>query len=57
MSKDFNDNQGGIESSNSTIKNPVEAGTPKSGISEAPSGELADFGPGPGVGNSRKGIS
>ena len=53
---DFSKDQGGIESSSSTIKNPVEAGTPKSGISEAPSGELADFGPGPGVGNTRGGI-
>ena len=48
--------QGGIQSSTSTGRDPKESGTPKAGISEAPSSELADFGPGKGIGNTRRGI-
>ena len=56
MSKDFNDNQGGIESGTAVEFDPIESGVPKSGISEAPKTDVADFGPGPGIGNSRPGI-
>ena len=56
MSKDFNDDQGGIQSSNSTQFAPIESDVPKSGISEAPASELAPTAAGPGVGNSRRGI-
>lgn len=53
---DFNTDQGGIQSSQSTVADPIEAGTPKAGIVEAPAGERPIGGPGPGVGNSRPGI-
>lgn len=53
---DFSKDTGGIESSNSTIAAPIEGDLPKSGIAESPKGELAEFGPGPGVGNTRGGI-
>jgi hypothetical protein len=56
MSKDFSSDQGGIQSSSSTEFDPIESGTPKTGFSEAPKGEVAEFGAGPGVGNSRRGI-
>jgi hypothetical protein len=53
---DFNKDQGGIQSSTSTIADPVEAGISPSGIAEAPTAERPIGGPGPGVGNSRRGI-
>lgn len=56
MSKDFSDNQGGIQSSTSTQFDPIESGVPKSGISESPKGQLGETGPGPGIGNTRQGI-
>lgn len=56
VSKDFNDDQGGIQSSPSTIKQPAEGGVPKTGFNEAPSSDKGDFGPGPGIGNTRGGI-
>lgn len=57
MSKDFSSDQGGIQSSQSTVAEPIEAGISKSGIAEAPASERPIGGPGPGVGNSRRGIS
>ena len=56
MSKDFSSNQGGIQPSTATGRDPKESGTPKTGFTEAPKGELAGKGPGPGVGNTRGGI-
>lgn len=56
MSKDFSSDQGGIQSSDSTIFPLAEGPLPKSGIAEAPTEALVDFGPGPGIGNSRRGI-
>ena len=50
---DFSKDQGGIQSSPSTIKDPVEAGVPKTGFTEAPKAEVKEFGPGPGIGNTR----
>lgn len=56
MSKDFGSGQGGVQSSASTQFDPIEAGTPKTGFSEAPKAKVADFGPGPGVGANTKKI-
>lgn len=56
MAKDFSSDQGGIQSSNSTIKDPIEAGVSKSGIDESPKAETKYGAPGPGVGNTRGGI-
>lgn len=53
---DFSHDQGGIQSSNSTIKDPIEAGVSKSGIDEAPKAALGETSAGPGIGNTRKGI-
>lgn len=48
--------QGGIQSSSSTEFDATEAGTPTTGFTEAPKAECKSGEPGPGVGNSRKGI-
>lgn len=48
--------QGGVQSSSSTEFSPVEAGTPTSGINEAPASERPAGAAGPGIGNSRPGI-
>ncbi len=54
---DFSKDQGGIQSSQSTVADPIEAGISKSGIAESPaSPERPITGAGPGVGNSRRGI-
>lgn len=53
---DFSKDQGGIQSSTSTEFDPIESGVPKSGIAEAPKGQLGETGPGPGIGNTRQGI-
>ena len=57
MSKDFSSDQGGIQSSTSTEADPIEAGVPTTGFAESPKGEVCAGGPGPGIGNTRKGIS
>lgn len=49
--------QGGIQSSTSTEFDAIESGTPTTGFSEAPASERPQGGAGPGVGNSRRGIS
>lgn len=49
--------QPGVQTRPSTELDPTQAGTPSTGFDDAPSVPLAEFGPGPGVGNSRKGIS
>lgn len=56
MAKDFGSGQGGIQSSSSTEFDVVEAGTPKTGFTEAPAGECCKPQAGPGIGNTRKGI-
>jgi hypothetical protein len=56
MSKDFNDDQGGIQSSTSTQFAPIESGEPTTGFVQAPASERPTGGPGPGIGNSRRGI-
>lgn len=48
--------QGGIQSSTSTEADPIEAGTPTTGFTESPTAETCFGEPGPGVGNSRRGI-
>lgn len=53
---DFSKDQGGIQSSDSTQASPVEAGVPTTGFAESPKGEVCAGGPGPGIGNTRKGI-
>ena len=53
---DFSKDQGGIQSSPSTEFDPAEGGTPKTGFAESPKGDCADFGAGPGIGNTRGGI-
>ena len=54
---DFSKNQGGVQPSNATGRDPKHSDKPKTGFVEAPTGdELGKFGTGPGVGNSRKGI-
>lgn len=56
MAGDFGKGQGGKQSIDSTKRSPKESGTPKTGFQESPKGESAPKGPGPGVGNSRRGI-
>lgn len=56
MSRDFNDDQGGIEKAAETTFDPQEGPTPTTGFTQAPKTKLAEFGPGPGVGNTRGGI-
>jgi len=53
---DFSKDQGGIQSSTSTVADPIEAGTPTTGFTEAPKAQIAETGAGPGIGNSRRGI-
>lgn len=53
---DFSKDQGGIQSSGSTVADPVEGGTPVTGFAEAPKADCPKGGPGPGIGNSRRGI-
>lgn len=48
--------QGGVQSSGSTEFDPIEAGTPKTGFTESPKAEVKMGEPGPGIGNSRRGI-
>ena len=56
MAKDFSSDQGGIQSSESTIFDEHESGEPVTGFVQSGPSELAAKGPGPGVGNSRRGI-
>ena len=56
MSKDFSSNQGGIQPSTATGRDPKESGTPKTGFTEAPKGEVKQGEAGPGIGNTRGGI-
>ncbi len=53
---DFNKNQGGVQPSTSTEFDAIEAGTPKTGFTEAPKAETCMGEPGPGIGNTRQGI-
>ena len=53
---DFNTDQGGIQSSTSTVFDEIESGEPVTGFVQSGPSELAAKGPGPGVGNSRRGI-
>ncbi len=48
--------QGGVQPSSSTEFDAMEAGKPVTGFTEAPASERPEGGPGPGVGNTRKGI-
>lgn len=48
--------QGGVQPSNETLFDPVQAGTPVTGFDENPTVPLAETGPGQGIGNSRGGI-
>lgn len=53
---DFGKDQGGIQPSTATGRSPKESGSPKTGFTESPKGEVKQGGTGPGVGNSRRGI-
>jgi hypothetical protein len=54
---DFSKNQGGVQKRPSTGRDPQnQGGEPTTGFTEAPKTQEAPKGPGPGVGNSRKGI-
>lgn len=55
---DFKKNQGGIQPSNSTGRDPKDqGGAPVTGFVQSPdAGELAQKGPGPGIGNSGRRI-
>ena len=48
--------QPGVQTRPSTEFDPIESGTPTSGISEVPASERPAGGPGAGIGNSRRGI-
>ena len=52
----FGKSQGGTETSTATTFDEIESPTPTTGFDDAPAGELSDFGPGVGIGNTRKGI-
>ena len=55
MGKDFSSDQGGIQSSESTVFDEIESGEPVTGFVQAGPSELAAKGPGPGVpANTRK---
>jgi len=55
MAKDFSSDQGGIQSSDSTIFDEIESGEPVTGFVQAAIGdELAPKGPGPGVGKNTR---
>lgn len=56
MSKDFSSDQGGIQPSNATGREPKDQGGAPGKHEEAPHSELGATGAGPGVGNTRKGI-
>ena len=53
MAKDFSSDQGGIQSSDSTIFNEHESGEPVTGFVQSGPSELAAKGPGPGIGANR----
>lgn len=53
---DFSKDQGGIQSSQSTVADPIEAGISPTGFAEAPASERPAGAAGPGIGNSRRGI-
>ena len=48
--------QGGVQPSSATEFDAVQAGTPTTGFTESPKAEVKTGEPGPGVGNSRRGI-
>jgi hypothetical protein len=52
MAKDFSSDQGGIQSSDSTIFDQIESTEPVTGFVQAAPSELAAKGPGPGVGKN-----
>lgn len=57
MAKDFGSGQGGVEKRPSTGRDPQDqGGEPATGFIQSPKGEQTPKGPGPGVGNSRRGI-
>lgn len=49
--------QPGVQTRPSTELGPTEGDTPTTGFEDAPRTPLAEFGPGQGIGNSRRGIS
>ena len=53
---DFSSKQPRPDSGAKTTAKPQTSGTPKTGFDESPKGERLAGGPGPGVGNSRRGI-
>jgi hypothetical protein len=54
MAKDFSSDQGGIQSSNSTVFDEIESGEPVTGFVQSGPSELAAKGPGPGVGKNTR---
>jgi len=57
MAKAFSGREGGIQPSTATGRDPKDqGGEPTTGFVQAPSSDLAEKGPGPGIGNSRGGI-
>ena len=54
---DFSKKQGGVQPSDSRGRDPKNQGDePTTGFVQAPKSDKGATGPGPGVGNSRKGI-
>lgn len=53
---DFSTKQPRPDSGAKNTKSPDTSGTPKTGFQQSPKGDLAPKGPGPGIGNSRRGI-
>lgn len=56
MAGDYGKGKGGKQSISSTEAKPGESGTPKTGFSQAPKGEVHRGGPGPGIRGSQRKI-
>lgn len=48
--------QGGVQSGNDTLADPIEGPKPTTGFTEAPASERPAGGPGQGIGSTRRGI-
>ena len=53
---DFSTRKGGTQAPGTNARTEKSSGVPKTGFSQAPKGGKGEVGPGPGIGNSRKGI-
>lgn len=56
MAKDFSNKKGRVDSGNSNERGPKESAKPTTGFEDAPTSETKFGEPGPGVGNTRRGI-